>query len=88
MLHAVTGCSKIAKGCGNPCPLPHPCRIHHRPHLPLHRAENLAIAFDFIKRKERIHIVNIGKCGLIGKGGEGEEGRSVHGAASSKLYMK
>ena len=27
------------------------------------------MAFDFIKVKEKIHIVNIGKCGPEGEGG-------------------
>ena len=51
-----------------PCP---PCRIHYKPRLPLHRSENLAMAFDFIKTKEKIHIVNIGECGPEGGGGGG-----------------
>ena len=29
------------------------------------------MAFDFIKVKEKIHIVNIGKCGPEGEGGRG-----------------
>ena len=32
------------------------------------------MAFDFIKVKEKIHIVNIGKCGPEGEGGEGRAG--------------
>ena len=48
--------------------VPSPCRIHYKPRNALHRSENLSIAFDFIKVKEKIHIVNIGKCGPEGEG--------------------
>ena len=52
-----------------PCSLA--CRIHYKPRLPLHGTENLAMAFDFMKAKEKNHIVNIGKCRPEGRGGEG-----------------
>lgn len=38
------------------------------------------MAFDFMKGKEKIHIVNIGKCGPEREGkGRGGEGRSASG---------
>lgn len=75
---ARSDCSELAVASATaahagPC-LPCPCRIHYKPRLPLHGAENLSMAFDFMKVKEKIHIVNIGKCGpeREGKGRGGQ----------------
>ena len=64
------GCTELAVVAAANHVDPFPCRIHYKPRNPLHRSENLTMAFDFIKVKEKIHIVNIGK-----RGPEGEEGR-------------
>nr|WAW84876.1 filamin-like 6 [Halisarca dujardinii] len=35
-------------------------KVHYKPRLPAHKSENLEMAFDFMKNKEKIHMVNIG----------------------------
>ena len=38
-------------------------RYYNRPRIPIHKMQNLAIAFHFMRELEGIELVNIGGCG-------------------------